>query len=167
MYRQLCLCSRVVSDILESAVEQSICGRELSEKVRSKPLQSIKKTSGCSPKEKYKNKCSILISASDRLYLMSENSNVTECVHLCRVSRVPRIKAKPPLNLLTSYPSSQRSHPLKEVLVVDITTIEEKLTGIREELKAKKAELKTVEKNWENDGRRHECKRYSGEVEIN
>ena len=34
----------------------------------------------------------------------------------------------------------------KEALVADIATLEENLTGIREELKSKKAELKTVDK---------------------
>ena len=34
----------------------------------------------------------------------------------------------------------------KENLTVEIASLEENLTGIREELKAKKAELKTVEK---------------------
>lgn len=34
----------------------------------------------------------------------------------------------------------------KEALVADIASLEENLTGIREELKVKKAELKTVEK---------------------
>ena len=34
MHRQLCLCPRAVSDTLESAVMQSMCGRELPEKVR-------------------------------------------------------------------------------------------------------------------------------------
>ena len=56
-------------------------------------------------------------------------------------------KAKPTTISTTDFDTliAEKSSS-KEALVADIATLEENLTGIREELKSKKAELKTVEK---------------------
>ena len=55
-------------------------------------------------------------------------------------------KAKPTTSTQTDFTSliAEKSSS-KEALVADIATLEENLTGIREELKAKKAELKRLD----------------------
>ena len=67
-----------------------------------------------------------------------------ECVHLCRVSRVPRIKSSPQPNLSTSPLITEKS-AAKEALVADIASLEENLTAFKADLKAKKAELKKLD----------------------